>query len=206
MGDDFTEDQRHEQLVAVIVSLADQALKVRTFGPESCASNVIDWTCSGVRQLSKGVRIAMETQDRKFTTLGEKQCLELLQGHHVGRIGWQAGDGPQILPVTYAWHDGAVVFRTSPYGVLSDLIRPTDVAMEIDDLDQTRHSGWSVMVQGRAEAVAEPADMVSLWTVDGLVPWAPGVRNVFIRLSPRRITGRRLLSRATEDDHHIRPR
>lgn len=158
--------------------------------------------------LGEGVRVTMETQGKTFTTLGEKQCIEFLQGTHVGRIGWQAGDGPQILPVTYAWHDGAVVFRTSPYGVLSDLIRPTDVAMEIDDLDQTRHSGWSVMVQGRAEAVAEPAEVVSLWTVDGLVPWAPGVRNVFIRLTPRRITGRRLIGRQqeAEEDHRIRPR
>lgn len=147
----------------------------------------------------------MSPQSRGFAALGEQQCQELLQQHHVGRIGWQAGDGPQILPVTYAWHDGAVVFRTSPYGVLSDLIRPTEVAMEIDDLDQTRHSGWSVMVQGRAEAVAEPAEVVSLWTVDSLVPWAPGVRNVFIKLTPRRITGRTLGSREAEDYQRVRP-
>ena len=44
-----------------------------------------------------------------------------------GRIAWQAANGPQILPITYTWHDDGLVFRTSPYGVLSELVRPKAV-------------------------------------------------------------------------------
>lgn len=113
-------------------------------------------------------------------------------------MAWQAADGPQILPVTYVWHEEAAIFRTSPYGLLSELVRPTDVVLEIDELDQDRHSGWSVAVHGRAEAVAEPAAASALWGVENLVPWAPGVRNLFIRIDPRRLTGRRLARRAPE--------
>ena len=32
----------------------------------------------------------------------------------VGRIAWQAADGPQILPVTYAWHEGTIIFGPRP--------------------------------------------------------------------------------------------
>jgi hypothetical protein len=65
-----------------------------------------------------------------------------------------------------------------------------DVAMEIDELDQERRQGWSVVVHGRAQGVAEPDQLVRTWTVGGVVPWASGVRNVFIQIIPRRITGR----------------
>ena len=126
----------------------------------------------------------------EFKPISPSRCQELLESQSIGRIAWQAADGPQILPVTYAYHEGTIIFRTSPYGVLSELVRPTDVAMEIDELDQQNRQGWSVVVQGRAQGVAEPDQLVRMWTVGGVVPWASGVRNVFIQIIPRRISGR----------------
>lgn len=122
--------------------------------------------------------------------LSAARCRELLAAHHVGRIAWSAAGGLQLLPVSYAFHRGSIVFRTSPYGVLSELIRPADVVFEVDELDPHAGRGWSVVLTGRAEAVAEPAELVQLWTVDGLVPWAAGVRTLFISVTPRQITGR----------------
>ncbi len=132
----------------------------------------------------------------EFRAITPARCQELLQSQSVGRIAWQAADGPQILPVTYAWHEGTIIFRTSPYGVLSELVRPTDVALEIDELDQDSRRGWSVVVQGRAQGVAEPDQLVRMWTVGGVVPWAAGVRNVFIQVTPRRVTGRVVAARS----------
>jgi nitroimidazol reductase NimA-like FMN-containing flavoprotein (pyridoxamine 5'-phosphate oxidase superfamily) len=80
--------------------------------------------------------------------------------------------------------------------VLSELIRPTDVALEIDELDEKNRRGWTVVVHGRAQGVAEPAQLVRTWTVGGVVPWASGVRNVFIQIVPRRITGRVVKARS----------
>jgi uncharacterized protein len=133
----------------------------------------------------------------EFKPVSPKRCQELLESQSIGRVAWQAADGPQILPVTYACHDGTIIFRTSPYGVLSELIRPTDVALEIDELDQESRQGWSVVVQGRAKGIAEPDQLVRMWTVGGVVPWASGVRNVFIQITPRRITGRITAARPT---------
>ena len=130
------------------------------------------------------------SQQGRFTELNPDRCLELLGSHTVGRIAWQSADGPQILPVTYAYFQGAVVFRTSPYGVLSELIRPTNVAFEVDELDQQLRTGWSVVVRGRAQAVAEPQELTDLWSIKGLVPWASGIRGLFIRITPTRISGR----------------
>lgn len=123
-------------------------------------------------------------------TLSVDRCWELLAELHVGRIAWSGTDGLQLLPVSYAVHRGSVVFRTSPYGMLSELVQPVDAVFEVDDLDPELRAGWSVVVTGRAQAVAEPRDLVSLWTVDGVVPWAAGIRNLFIEVTPRRVTGR----------------
>lgn len=132
----------------------------------------------------------------EFNPISPSRCQELLESQSIGRIAWQAADGPQILPVTYAYHEGTIIFRTSPYGVLSELVRPTDVAMEIDELDQQNRQGWSVVVQGRAQGVAEPDQLVRMWTVGGVVPWASGIRNVFIQIVPHRITGRIVAARS----------
>jgi uncharacterized protein len=141
-------------------------------------------------------RFTDEHSPDAFTPISPTRCRELLRSQNIGRVAWQAADGLQILPVTYAVHDGTIIFRTSPYGVLSELIRPTDVALEIDELDQESRRGWSVVVQGRAQGVAEPAQLVRMWTVGGLVPWASGVRNVFIQIIPQRITGRDVPARS----------
>jgi uncharacterized protein len=142
-------------------------------------------------------RLGDEDSTNEFGPISPRRCQELLESKSIGRVAWQAADGPQILPVTYACHDGTIIFRTSPYGVLSELVRPTDVALEIDELDQESRQGWSVVVQGHAQGVAEPDQLVRMWTVGGVVPWAPGVRNVFIQIIPHRITGRIAAARST---------
>jgi uncharacterized protein len=134
----------------------------------------------------------------EFKPMSQSRCQELLESQNIGRVAWQAADGPQILPVTYAYHDGTIIFRTSPYGVLSELVRPTDVALEIDELDQENRQAWSVVVQGRAQGVAEPDQLVRMWAVGGVVPWASGIRNVFIQIIPHRITGRIAMARPAQ--------
>jgi nitroimidazol reductase NimA-like FMN-containing flavoprotein (pyridoxamine 5'-phosphate oxidase superfamily) len=132
----------------------------------------------------------------EFRAISPARCEELLQSQSVGRVAWQAADGPQILPVTYAWHEGTIIFRTSPYGVLSELIRPTEVALEIDEIDQNNHRGWSVVVQGRAQGVAEPDQLARMWTAGCVVPWASGIRNVFIQVTPHKVSGRVVAARS----------
>jgi len=128
----------------------------------------------------------------RVALLSELECARLLASHSVGRVAWQAADGQQILPVTYLFWSGLLFFRTAPHGILSELVRPTDVAFEVDELDQDRRSGWSVVVGGQARAVAAPAEISELLATETLVPWAPGGRILLIQIKPSRIRGRSL--------------
>ena len=133
-----------------------------------------------------------EFSSSHFQEIPREECEQLLTAQSTGRVAWNSPDGPQVLPVAYGLYARDVVFRTSPYGVLAQLAHPTEVAFEIDDIDQARGAGWSVLVRGRAKAVVAPQELVGLWTQPGIVPWAPGTRNVWIAISARSITGRRV--------------
>ena len=107
-----------------------------------------------------------------------------------------------VLPVNYRFVDGRVVFRTSPHSELARHFSPGRAAFQIDYVDEFLQSGWSVLVRGRAELLEWdelPPDQ------DRPEPWAEGSRNVYVRITAERMTGRRVLphERTTADD---RPR
>ena len=101
----------------------------------------------------------------------------------MGRIAWTAADGPQLFPVSYVWHDGQVIFRTSPYGVLSELVQRTAVVFEVDDIDQERRLGWSILVRGCAAGIA-PDELTRPAVMTAALPWASGHRNLIIAVTP----------------------
>ncbi|MET1061003.1 MAG: pyridoxamine 5'-phosphate oxidase family protein [Nocardioides sp.] len=122
--------------------------------------------------------------------LTEKECLELLREQRVGRVAWCDADGPVVLPVNYRFEDDGVVFRTSAHSELARHFSPGPAAFQIDSVDDFVQSGWSVLVRGRAELLE--------WDElpeqnDRPESWAAGSRNVFVRITPTRVTGRRLL-------------
>jgi nitroimidazol reductase NimA-like FMN-containing flavoprotein (pyridoxamine 5'-phosphate oxidase superfamily) len=127
--------------------------------------------------------------------LSRDECERRLSEHTVGRVAWNAADGPQLLPVNYAYYNRTIVFRTMPYGVMSQLARRTNVAFEIDGVDEEARTGWSVQVRGPAERVMQAYDLVELWTKVGPVPWAAGERTLHIAITPRTITGREVVAR-----------
>jgi uncharacterized protein len=132
---------------------------------------------------------------QSFSAISPARCTELLSTQSVGRVAWPSPNGLQILPVTYVYYDGRIVFRTSENSVLSDLSSSTEVVFEIDEIDQRNHRGWSVVASGRAEAVAEPREINRLLTDAGVVPWAPGDRNLLIQIAPQKVTGRTVSAR-----------
>jgi len=132
---------------------------------------------------------------QSFSAISPSRCTELLTSQSVGRVAWQAPNGLQILPVTYVYHRGNIVFRTSPESVLSDLSSLSDVVFEVDEIDQRNHRGWSVVARGQARSVEDPQEFNRLLTDAGVVPWAPGDRNMLIQITPERVTGRTVSAR-----------
>lgn len=66
-----------------------------------------------------------------FRELPSNECERRLGQHTIGRVAWNAPDGPQLLPVNYAYYNKTIVFRTVPDAVMSQLARRTIVAPEI---------------------------------------------------------------------------
>ena len=134
--------------------------------------------------------------DRVIEELDENECLYLISPGGVGRIAYTGRFGPAVLPVNYSVQDGAVLFRTVEYGPLDQDLRTgianADyiVAFEIDDIDMAGRRGWSVLIQGPAHHLS--VDEEDAIRKGGIETWAPGDRDLFIRIVPSRITGRRV--------------
>ncbi|QNN51520.1 pyridoxamine 5'-phosphate oxidase family protein [Nocardioides mesophilus] len=120
------------------------------------------------------------------------ECLEQLHAGVIGRVAMSTPVGPRILPVNYAMYGDAIVFRTSPYSELGTYGWNSELAFEIDHIDYERHQGWSVIAIGRSELVEDPDDVADIRRTWDPRPWAAGQRNLYIKLTWRDISGRRL--------------
>ena len=136
------------------------------------------------------IRSAGSQPARHLGALTDAECLELLTRNELGRVGFTTNKGPQIYPVNYSMDRGTIVIRTSPYAGLYTSTGP--VAFEIDEIDPVRRQGWSVLVVGTVAEIEDPDEAIQLRHQGGPEPWASGQRNVFVRITPREITGRRL--------------
>lgn len=121
-----------------------------------------------------------------------EECLSLLSGGVIGRVALSTPVGPRIVPVNYAMHDDAIVFRTAPYSELGTYGWNNEIAFEVDHIDYERHQGWSVVVLGRAELVEDAHELREIKQRWDPRPWAGGQRNLYMRLTRRDVTGRRL--------------
>ena len=135
--------------------------------------------------------------DRTIEELDEAECLRLISHGGVGRIAYQSRFGPAVLPVNYQWHDGAVVFRTARHSALDEDLQTGIaggdylVAFEIDEIDVAGRLGWSVLIQGPAHHVESDAERTAAEQA-GVESWAAGERELFVRIVPSRVTGRRI--------------
>ena len=137
--------------------------------------------------------------DRMIEELDEAESLRLISAGGIGRIAYQSRFGPAVLPVNYKWHDGAVVFRTTRHSALDEDLQTGisggdyKVAFEIDEIDKIGRQGWSVLIQGPAHHVEGEAERAAAEQA-GVQPWPAGERELFMRIVPNRVTGRRIQS------------
>ncbi len=127
-----------------------------------------------------------------LTRIGRVECLSLLESRSVGRMAYIARQGvPDIVPVNYAVHDGYVLVRTGVGPKLQAAERGELLALEIDDIDEQTHTGWSVVATGPAERLRS-RQIAAL--PDAVLPrtWANGPRFALLRFTLRRVEGRRL--------------
>jgi len=129
--------------------------------------------------------------------LDEAECLRLISAGGVGRIGYTGRFGPTILPVNFVLHERAIVFRTGQASPMGEDLRTGiadaefKVAFEIDEISPATREGWSILIQGSAHLVDSEPELTAV-RQSGVQAWAGGEKELFIRIIPTRITGRRI--------------
>ena len=134
---------------------------------------------------------ATQPVTRELRAITVEECLVLLGAKNLGRLAFMRDRLPEVLPVNYLLHEGAVIFR-SDYGGKVDELVGAQVAFEIDEVDPRHRSGWSVVVTGRAEEIWQPDELIKIRHLP-LRPWAPGEREHWMRIWPGSLTGRRIV-------------
>jgi uncharacterized protein len=133
--------------------------------------------------------------------LSRDECLRLVGRVPLGRIVYTRQALPAVELVNFALYDGDIVIRTDSGGKLAAATRGTVVAFEADSMDLAAHEGWSVTIVGYSRAVTDGEESRRLERT-GLVPWAPGKRDHFIRISPTIVNGRRIGARPLVEGSH----
>jgi hypothetical protein len=119
------------------------------------------------------------------------ECWALLATRSIGRLCSSRDGLPDNSPVNFVVLADHLHFRTS-----ADIGIPTDylehAALQVDDVDEGVRSRWTILLNGAATRVEDPAILDALWgdPMDG--PGAPGQRDLFFELAPTFVRGRRL--------------
>ncbi|WCO66546.1 pyridoxamine 5'-phosphate oxidase family protein [Iamia majanohamensis] len=135
----------------------------------------------------------MDIDRNGLEVLSRPQCLALLAGASLGRVGVTVDALPVVLPVGFCLADDRILIRTSPGTKLAAALRGSVVAFEADDVDPLYHAGWSVLVTGIARTAGEGEVAPAL---DGArIPrWAPQGEDRVVAISTDVVTGRRLVA------------
>lgn len=139
----------------------------------------------------------------RIDTLDRSRCLELLASAQVGRVAFTArADGaytstpegtsvaPRVVPVSYVLDGDSIVVRTTHGSQLGRSAPGAVVTFEVDEIRPVRRDGWSVVVTARAAVEEDPEVIRGL--SQRLSAWAPGFKDLWLRLPLERVSGRLL--------------
>ena len=138
--------------------------------------------------------------------LSEAECWSLLAAEPVGRLGVIFDSGPEIYPLNHVLDGQSIIFRTDPGSKLAGLTKTPAVCYQVDGIDPAGHTGWSVLVKGRATELG--ADELAEAGRLQLDYWTVGPKEHWVRITPTEVTGRRIYQRTahlmgTPDDGAI---
>ncbi len=126
--------------------------------------------------------------------LTSADCRSLIAPGGIGRIAFCTVSGPVVLPVNFTVVSGSIVVRTNP-GTLIEAHGDERAAFEVDHVDEVLRQGWSVLVLGQAHRVLQAGELRHVREEATILPWPGGDRDVYVRIVPDQISGRRLSAR-----------
>ena len=123
--------------------------------------------------------------------LDQERCRALLTEKCVGRVAVVVNGVPEIVPVNYAVVDGDVVFRSGTGSKLHAALASQPVSFEVDHIDETTRTGWSVLLSGTSYVVTDAEEQARIEALD-LDAWAPGTREEIVRVRADLLSGREI--------------
>jgi nitroimidazol reductase NimA-like FMN-containing flavoprotein (pyridoxamine 5'-phosphate oxidase superfamily) len=133
----------------------------------------------------------MEIDRNGLEVLARDECLRLLGKATIGRVGLSVDALPSVLPVNFCVVDERIYLRTAPGPKLSAALDGQVVAFEVDDFDAVYHTGWSVVVTGRAYEVTDDDELEMVRIAPA--PWAPLSGTRVVGITTELVSGRRVL-------------
>lgn len=125
--------------------------------------------------------------------LTQAECHRLLAPRGLGRVAFTTASGLMVLPVNYAIAGGGIVIRTGSGSLIAGHC-DGPVTFEADQFDLELGQGWSVLVLGDAHRVLQPGELKHLHEECDLQTWPSGEHDLFVRIVPTQLTGRRVRS------------
>lgn len=127
----------------------------------------------------------------RLEILSPDECRRLLESNQVGRLGYCTDFGPRIVPMNYTVVGDGLTFRTGASTEAARHVPSHAVAFEVDYIDESLKTGWSVLVLGNARLL-DAASVLLLDVRRAPRPWPEGHRSLILQLPLSRVTGRRV--------------
>jgi nitroimidazol reductase NimA-like FMN-containing flavoprotein (pyridoxamine 5'-phosphate oxidase superfamily) len=121
----------------------------------------------------------------------------LLTKATIGRLALSCRALPTVLPVTFCVRDTRIYVRTGAGTQLSASLHDAVVAFEVDDFDPVDHTGWNVVVTGRATEVTDPEEL-ELVALSPTTAWSQTGNGRVAAIDIELVSGRRY------GEHHLR--
>lgn len=134
--------------------------------------------------------------DRPVTILPESKCWQLLSRCSLGRLVTSVDGAPEIFPVNFVVQRRTILFRTAEGTKLISSAINNNVVFEVDGHDEVE--GWSVIVKGVARGLHTLEEIDEAERAQ-LLPWTATVKQHYVRVLPRKVTGRRFVFGAEPD-------
>jgi nitroimidazol reductase NimA-like FMN-containing flavoprotein (pyridoxamine 5'-phosphate oxidase superfamily) len=107
----------------------------------------------------------------------------------VGRLATVVGGEPEIFPISFGVAERRLYFVTRPGTKLVELVVNSRIAFEADE--RTDSTAVSIVVKGVAEILDTAAEIAEA-EATGIRPFADDGQDVWVRITPTQVTGRRL--------------
>ncbi|MBO0713199.1 MAG: pyridoxamine 5'-phosphate oxidase family protein [Acidimicrobiales bacterium] len=130
--------------------------------------------------------------------LSRTECRQRLAqaAGRVAHLGLVVDGKPVVIPVNYTMLDRDLLLRLGPGTTLDELGRSPVVALEVDVVPPEGGEAWSVVVQGVASPLKDPAALERA-ARSGPVPLVPEPGHDYVQIRTGVLTGRRF--RAKEE-------